>query len=71
MKKLNKRGILELYGINDLGNIDNDKGFTEFVKILSQRCKEIGVNKFVIQGKFIDFNKNGNILKFSVNKMKF
>ena len=48
MKKLNKRGILELYGINDLGNIDNDKGFTEFVKILSQRCKEIGVNKFVI-----------------------
>lgn len=48
MKKLNKRADLELYGINDTGEMDTDQGFTDFVKKLSERCKEIGVKIYVI-----------------------
>jgi hypothetical protein len=62
-KKLNLRGELELYGIDAPPDIEVDLGFSNFVRMLAERCEEKGA-------KFLDFDANGNILKFSVNKMK-
>jgi hypothetical protein len=64
MKKLNKRAELEMYGVNDDEDIQSDKGLARLVRNLEERCKEIGAT-------FLGFEKNGNVLRFAVNKMKF
>ena len=43
MKNLNKQGELELYGINTPEDIDTEEGYYMFVKLLKERCNEIGV----------------------------
>jgi hypothetical protein len=64
MKKLNRRAQLEMYGVNDDEDIQSDKGLARLIRSLEERCKEIGAT-------FLGFERNGNVLRFAVNKMKF